>query len=189
MLRLDRMLDFLAKHDFVAPTTEPMVLLTGDSWAPYLCRAIQAAQTSIQIAHYSISTRWNARKVAKFNVYSELLSAPKRGIRCSALIAVHKRSAATARFNATALYELSQAGWSVHLIPYKKLLHAKLFIFDGELSVLGSHNITQTASITNIDLSLAIPGREQSISFERWFNTVRSKHGQSYKPDSAAFSG
>jgi len=183
------MLDFLSKSDFVAPPTEPMVMLSGDSWAPYLCRAIQAARSSIAIAHYSISTKWSARKVAKFNVYSELLAAPRRGIRCSALVAVHKRSAATARFNTTALYQLAQAGWTIHLVPYKKLLHAKLFIFDGALSVLGSHNITQTASITNIDLSLAVPGRDQAISFERWLNTVRSKHGQSYKPERPPFAG
>jgi len=183
------MLDFISKGDFVTPPSEPMIMLSGDAWAQYICRAIQASQSSISIAHYSISTRWSARKVAKFNVYAELLTAPRRGLCCSALVAVHKRSAATARFNATALHQLAEAGWSVHLIPYKKLLHAKLFIFDGQLSVLGSHNVTQTASITNIDLSLAVPGRDQAVAFERWFNTVRSKHGQSYKPDRPAFAG
>lgn len=149
-----------------------MHLLTGDNWAPALCALVQAAQRRIEIAAYSVSTRWPKLASNKFNLYRQLLDAPARGLACTCILAEHKRTAATARFNFWSARQLADHGWTVRRAPRGRLLHAKLFIFDRATVCLGSHNVAHAASATNLDLSVCIAGPDAVAPFLNWYADI-----------------
>lgn len=144
-------------------------LLTGSSWAPSVCAAISNAKTSVLIVQYAVSSRWGKHAGDQYNVYRELINAPARGVRCSAILAEHRRTAATKRFNRMAGNEMKKAGWSVHGLSATNLLHAKIVIVDSRLLIIGSHNMSRVASTDNIDVSLAMTGEEYCKQFIDFF--------------------
>lgn len=148
-----------------APSSHELLLLTGDSWAPVMCTLINSAQRSIYLAAYSVSTRWPKYKTDKFNVYQALLGAPARGVRCRCVLATHKRTAATSRFNTYAALAMAEKKWTVRRAPRGRLLHLKMMIVDDYYVVVGSHNIAHAAASSNIDLSLCLSGAESVRPF------------------------
>lgn len=156
---------------------QPFYILTGDSWAPAVCSILENAQHRIEIAAYSISTRWPRLKSDKFNPYKRLITAPSRGVRCLGVLAQHKRTAATSRFNRYATEQLESAGWAVRRAPSSRLLHAKLFIVDRRIVVIGSHNIAHAASAVNIDVSIAFDSAVAAAPFVSLFYDVWSRSG------------
>lgn len=158
-----------------APWLTSLHLLTGDTWAPSICTLIQSATTRIDIAAYACSTRWPTLATDRYNVYEHLLAAPARGLACTIVLAEHKRTAATARFNAHAARALAAAGWRVRRAPRGRLLHAKIFLFDRRIVVLGSHNIAHAASASNLDLSACLGGEQTAAQFARWFDAVLAR--------------
>ncbi len=160
---------------------EDMLLLTGDSWAPVMCDLIANAKDRIELAAYSVSTRWPRFATDKYNVYAALLAAPPRGIDCRCVLATHKRTSATGRFNHWSAKKMRAAGWVVRLAPRGRLLHLKLMIVDSCVVVMGSHNIAHAAAASNIDLSVCIGGVVQAWPFRKIFNTVYSDAGLAEK--------
>lgn len=160
-----------------APPLEDMLLLTGDSWAPVMCELIQGAQSRIELAAYSVSTRWPRLATDKFNVYQALLAAPARGVDCRCVLATHKRTAATSRFNTWSARQMRKAGWSARLSPRGKLLHLKLMIVDSCVVVTGSHNIAHAAAASNLDLSVCVVGVKSAWPFRKLFNRLYSDAG------------
>jgi phosphatidylserine/phosphatidylglycerophosphate/cardiolipin synthase-like enzyme len=169
MLEILKNLPAQVRPMFISGRAQDTFLLTGSSWAPTLCAALSNAKKSIQIIQYSVSSRWGRHANDQYNVYRELLSAPARGVRCSAILAEHRRTAATKRFNRQAGAAMLDAGWSVHGVSASNLLHAKIIIVDSTMLIIGSHNITRTASIENIDVSLAMTGEEYCKQFIDFF--------------------
>ena len=148
---------------------QDLFLLTGSSWAPSMCAAISNAKKSVLLVQYSVSSRWGNHANDQYNVYRELLAAPTRGVRCSALLAEHRRTASTKRFNRYAGVAMLESGWSVHGVSSSNLLHAKILIIDSSFIIIGSHNITRTASIENIETSLAMTGEDFCKPFIEFF--------------------
>lgn len=138
------------------PINGGIYTLTGDSWAPALCALLAAATQSVDVAAYSITTRWSESPNHCGNVVAAMVGAAARGIRCRALVADHKKTAATSHFNRHARTLLSGANWEVRRAQRAHLLHAKLWLIDKSATIVGSHNITRSASDSNIDLSLCV---------------------------------
>jgi phosphatidylserine/phosphatidylglycerophosphate/cardiolipin synthase-like enzyme len=169
MLEILKNLPAQVRPVLLSGAAENTFLLTGSSWAPALCAAIRNAEKSVKIVQYSVSSRWGKRTNDQYNVYRELLQAPTRGVRCSAILAEHRRTAATKRFNRQAGAAMRESGWAVKGVSASNLLHAKIVIIDDKFVIVGSHNITRTASIENIDVSLAMTGEEYSKQFIEFF--------------------
>lgn len=153
-------------------------LLSGDDWAPTFCAYLDAAQHSIEIAQYCITTKWDTSPGVSGNVYAALRAARARGLTCRALLARHKQSSVSRNFNQFADIQMTGSGWIVRRAKPKNLLHSKLCIIDREHIILGSHNFTMAASISNIDLSILISGRELARSFVQWFETQWASRGE-----------
>lgn len=157
----------------ILPTSpRELLLLTGDSWAPVMCTLINSAEHSICLAAYSVSTRWPKYKTDKYNVYRALLDAPARGIRCRCVLATHKRTAATSRFNTYAALAMAEKKWVVRRAQRGRLLHMKMIIIDNYYVVVGSHNIAHAAAASNVDLSLCLSGTESVYPFMQLFNEL-----------------
>lgn len=153
----------------------PVRLLSGDNYAPAMLDLIQAATHSLDLAAFGISSYWPARGSRQFDIFTALLSAPARGIRCTAVLATHKRSSATARFNKAASVKLAEAGWQIKWAPQAHLLHAKFIQADKKTTIMGSHNISHTAITSNIDLSAVIRYPSAANEAAHWWNELLSK--------------
>lgn len=132
-----------------------------------MCELINKAERSIDLAAYAVSARWQKLATDKYNVYQALLDAPARGVRCRCVIATHKRTAVTSRFNIYSSRALAEKKWLIRHAPRSKLMHMKMIIVDNLYVVVGSHNISRSAAASNIDLSLCLIG-----------NDVAKKHGE-----------
>jgi phosphatidylserine/phosphatidylglycerophosphate/cardiolipin synthase-like enzyme len=152
-------------------------ILTSDTWAPAYCAAIDGARTSIMLCQYSLSTRWDASTANSYNVWAKLLAAKSRGLECRALLARHKRTAATANFNERSSAKLSAEGWTVRRAGASRLLHAKLTIFDDDTVIIGSHNLTEQASSSNVDISVMITGHRVADRFTDFVQNLWAKYG------------
>jgi len=150
-------------------------LLSGDNYAPAMLDLIGAAERSIDLAAFGISAYWPARGSREFDIFTALLNAPGRGLRCTAVLATHKRSSATARFNKAASVKLAEAGWHVKWAPQAHLLHAKFIQADKKTAIMGSHNISHTAITSNIDLSAVIRYPSAANEAAQWWNELLSK--------------
>lgn len=150
-------------------------LLSGDNYAPAMLDLIGAAERSIDLAAFGISAYWPARGSREFDIFTALLNAPALGLRCTAVLATHKRSSATARFNKAASVKLAEAGWQIKWAPQAHLLHAKFIQADKKTTIMGSHNISHTAITSNIDLSAVIRYPSAANEAAHWWNELLSK--------------
>ena len=150
-------------------------LLSGDNYAPAMLDLIQAATHSLDLAAFGISSYWPARGSREFDIFTALLNAPALGLRCTAVLATHKRSSATARFNKAASVKLAEAGWQIKWAPQAHLLHAKFIQADKKTTIMGSHNISHTAITSNIDLSAVIRYPSAANEAAQWWNELVSK--------------
>lgn len=160
----------------------PAWLLYGDSWAPALVAAVDAARHSIDLAAYAIQPGWDRKISTASNVYRALINATRRGVRCRALLAEHGRTRSTRWFNVKARKDLEINGWQIRLIKAPRMLHAKCIIIDNRVMAFGSHNFSLTAARENIDLSVMIEGGNACAPAVEWFNRYWDT-GQTWRPD------
>ena len=149
-----------------------IVLLTGDSWAPSLSLLIKNSTSSIEVAAFALSPKWPRLVSAGYDVFSALDNAPSRGVTCRIVFATHKTRSSSGHFNHTAHDKLDEAGWQVRWHPRARLLHAKFFIFDRSIIVLGSHNVSKAAASSNVDMSVAIDSRPVVDEMYTKFNKI-----------------
>jgi len=67
---------------------------------------------------------------------------------------------------------LGQAGISVKFAPSFPTTHAKLFIFDDDSVILGSHNLSNRSVTVNREVSALIKSRAVAMEFKRYFNIL-----------------
>lgn len=53
-----------------------------------------------------------------------------------------------------------------------KTMHAKVFVFDQETMILGSHNLTDNAVTTNLEISVILTDKEIVNRFLKYFDIV-----------------
>ena len=147
----------------------PVALLHGDNWAPVYCDLLESAESSIDVALFSISKNWPKKYRGNFNIVDKLCEQAERGIRCQAALATHKPSSMTERYNWGAAKRLIESGWRVRWVPPGKLLHAKFLSVDKSKVILGSHNISYTAATVNQDLSVLIKCPDDYLQLNEWF--------------------
>ena len=155
-----------------AVETAPVRLLSGDDYAPEVIRRINGARESIRLAMYAISAAWPARGSREHDVFAVLAATPARGIRCSAVLASHPRGSKTARYNLSAAVKLVEAGWTIRWATQARLLHAKFIQFDSGAAIIGSHNISHSAIVSNVDLSVVVDFSAAGNPASQWWESV-----------------
>ena len=63
-------------------------------------------------------------------------------------------------------------GFNAKKWPDKSLLHSKFIIVDGEKCVMGSHNITQSAFTSNIEISTIVDDPDDIRRFSNYFEML-----------------
>lgn len=149
-----------------------IALLTGDTWAPSLSLLIKNSKRSIDVSAFALTPKWPRLISAKYNVFSALAKAPKHCSHCRIVFATHKTKSRSGHFNHKANEIFTESGWQIRWHPRARLLHAKFFIIDRSIIVLGSHNVSSAAAASNVDMSIALDSPLVVADLQRKFDKI-----------------
>lgn len=140
-----------------------MKILIGADFPKEVIKMIDAAKREIDVITYD--WRWYANKPAhatqQMNI--ALVRAAKRGVRVRAVLNV----ADQAKFLAT-------VGIKARGLKDKRVLHAKLIMFDREKAVIGSHNLTSNAFYRNLECSVVLDLTDEDNRLVQFFENLYS---------------
>lgn len=151
-------------------------ILSGDTWGPWLARALREARQSVLLSVYMISHHWRVPNRHRLNLLAELADCAKRGLTCRCITAASETMNTREAFNRTAATELQAAGWKVRPMTGPRLLHEKIILIDRRLTLIGSHNISKASLTSNHDTSVAIESETVAketfrLFWQRWRET------------------
>ncbi len=154
--------------------------LTRDSYAHSLCALLRSDPAFVYVSMFAISVARKARNTEINSVFRTMESMAAQGIICKIILASGNPFAKTGKFNDYASQRLINAGWKVRWGRRSELIHQKQFIIGRTALVVGSHNVSDSSSNSNLDISIAVAQQDlisQAIAdYNRlWNNSSKKK--------------
>ena len=84
--------------------------------------------------------------------------ASQRGVKVRVVLSNEAKGRHLGKLNRATMGRLQRNGCEVRLQPMQRMVHAKVWIFDGTLAMLGSHNMSQRAVTSNIEVGCEVNG-------------------------------
>jgi phosphatidylserine/phosphatidylglycerophosphate/cardiolipin synthase-like enzyme len=148
--------------------------LPGQTFIKVLIDSIHKTKYSIDIIQY----QWNfytgnpRSQIQELN--RALILKAQRGLKVRVLLNKEGRGQHLMVINMTASKFLSEAGMSVKFGRTFPITHAKLWVFDDDEVILGSHNLSNRSVTVNNEVSALIKSRPVAVEFKRYFNALWS---------------
>lgn len=146
--------------------------LSGQTFIVELIEAVNRASLSIDIIQY----QWNFYRdqpnsqVQKLN--RALLARAGSGIKVRVLLNKEGREQHLMAINMEAAKFLGEAGIAVKFGRTFPITHAKLWVFDDDEVILGSHNLSNRSVTVNFECSAFIKSRPVAVEYRRYFNLL-----------------
>lgn len=146
--------------------------LPGGAYIQKLTQVAGEAQVSINVMQY----QWNwypfqpENPLQKFNL--GIMGLARRGVKFRVLLNIEAVDHRLTGINQRAKRNLESAGAKVKFGLKFPITHAKLFIVDSSLVILGSHNLSSRAVTANDETSVLIKSKGVATEFERYFNVL-----------------
>lgn len=137
-----------------------MIYFDSD-YAKVLAAEIFSASKSVDVCMYVWRFYANDPQAYVQQVYTALLRATARGVRVRVL--THFPDVAA---------RMRKDGINAIVVPATRTLHAKMFILDGRIVGLGSHNMTKRSTERNHESSTMIDDPQAVANAEQYFNTL-----------------
>lgn len=138
---------------------EPKVII-GKKYLDVVIPLLAAARHSIEIIIYEVRLREKIPTHEVSLLLRALQDAAQRGVRVRAIVG-----------NALIAERLRAYGLEAKTLHTGKLMHAKVVLIDRYIAVVGSHNFTQSAFRSNLEVSLAVEfslqGNDLGLYFDR----------------------
>lgn len=135
----------------------------NSDYAEAVLRALRGATTEILFAIFRFPTYENRHSSPSEDIFFELVAAQKRGVKVRVL----------SNFEGFRL-RCANNGLDAKRVPASRLLHAKAFIIDGKILLVGSHNFSKSAFSRNYEGSVATEEFGAIASATEWFNEIWS---------------
>lgn len=146
---------------------------SGGGYPKLIVPLLQQAKGSIDCSQYV--WRWYTRTSKRhvMGLSYALIEAARRGVQCRVLLNREARRNPVTRYNEKTARHLAPAGVKVKLGRTGKADHAKLWIIDKQILVVGSHNMTARSMTCNWEMGAIIwnelAARDAAALFEkRW---------------------
>lgn len=138
-------------------------LLLSAEFTDRLISLIDDAKFSIYI--FMFDWRWvkNDFSCEVSRINQALVRAARRGVSVQALLNY-----------ADLEKQLAELNIQARMANFAKLMHAKSIVLDEEVIVLGSHNLTQSAMRSNVEMSLVVYDKELAARIINYFKTLWS---------------
>ena len=146
--------------------------LSGQTFITELIETVNRAKYSIDIIQY----QWNVypdqpqSHIQRLN--RTLLARAGAGIKMRVLLEKGGSERHLTEINMKAAGVLGEAGIIVKLGRTFPITHAKLWIFDDDEVILGSHNLSNRSVTVNWEVSALIKGRAVAVEYKRYFDSL-----------------
>ena len=146
--------------------------LPGQAYLGVLIDSISKAKSSIDVIQY----QWNfyiGQPNSQIQAINRaVLSKADSGIKIRALLNKEGREQHLMIINMKAAKYLSESGILVKFGMTFPITHAKMWIIDDDVVILGSHNLSNRSVTVNNEASILIRSREVAMEFRRYFNIL-----------------
>ena len=154
---------------FIAADVLP---LAGTGYIDTVPNAIGEVESTLDVIQY----QWHWYKYKENSSVTKLsravLNAALRGVKVRILPNKEGPSNPLTAINVEAKKYLEEAGCKVKFGPSFPVTHAKLWLLDEELTILGSHNISERSVLHNDETSVIISSRAIQKYFKDYFELL-----------------
>jgi len=146
--------------------------LPGQSYIIKLLEKVSSAKYSIDVIQY----QWNfypgnpRSQIQKLN--RTVLGKANTGTKIRVLLSKEGRGQHLTAINMTAQRFLGESGIEVKLGRTFPITHAKLWVFDDDSVILGSHNLSNRSVTVNVETSALIESRAVAKEYRRYFDLL-----------------
>ncbi len=158
---------------FMVEDSESLVTpLPGQTFIIKLIEAISQIKYSLDIIQY----QWNfypgqpESNIQRLN--RTVLAQAQAGKKVRVLLNKEGRGQHLMAINMKAAQFLGEAGIVVKFGRTFPITHAKLWIFDDDAVILGSHNLSSRSVTVNNEVSVLIKSRPVAVEYRRYFNAL-----------------
>ena len=146
--------------------------LPGQTFIIKLVEAISQVKYSLDVIQYQWNFYIDKPKSQIQALNRTVLAQAQAGKKVRVLLNKEGRGQHLMAINMKAARFLGEAGIRVKFGRTFPITHAKLWIIDDDIVILGSHNLSNRSVTVNNESSVMIKGRAVAIEFRRYFNTL-----------------
>lgn len=139
---------------------------------PAVRKLIREAKESIHIVMYMATYTPNKPNSPSNQLLEELVAAHKKGVKVRVVLDQEKLYSDKNHYNDPVYFFLKSSGIRVDYEELYTRTHPKLIIIDGKITVIGSHNWSDSAFKKNRETSVVIKSPEISREYIEWFNRI-----------------
>jgi len=146
--------------------------LPGRTFLPETIQLVRDVQTELQIVLYQWKWEPHQRQSGLQHLNNEVLMAARRGVSVRVLLNKEHEKHHLTNINGLTMRFLQQAGVLCKFGPSFPATHAKLWIFDRGVVVLGSHNLSKRSVFNNDEASVIIKSVPVAMEYLRYFDLL-----------------
>ncbi len=146
--------------------------LPGRAFIGTITDCVRQAKASINIIQFEWKWYHHDHDSTIQQLSYEVLQAARRKVAVRVLLNKEHPRHPLNSVNKNTILNLQGAGALAKFGPSSPITHAKLWVIDNEITVLGSHNMSRRAVTVNDEASVKIVSREVAVEFTRYFETL-----------------
>ena len=146
--------------------------LPGRTYADQLISTINQTRLTLDIIQFQWNFYPGKPESTMQKINRTVLAKIDTGVKVRVLLNKEGRGAHLTAINMRAARYLKEAGAQVKLGRLFPITHAKLWLFDDDFVVLGSHNLSNRSVTVNNEASVLIKSRGVVMEYRRYFNLL-----------------
>lgn len=119
-----------------------------------LPRLLAQARTKVHFSAYELNPTQSITQFGQQPLMPTLRNLAASKLDCRCILASSSKSANIRISNTSAALQLQRHGWLARIAPPYPLQHAKFWLVDDYLAIVGSHNLTISGLLTNNEVSI-----------------------------------
>lgn len=139
-----------------------MIILWDEGFRQALLREIQMAKKEILIASFKCSYRKTGKARHLDAIIEELVRAEKRGVKIQIILNRAEADQTLKMINLRAMRAMEDKGLLVGWTKPGRRWHGKAVVVDRMLTIIGSHNLSETSLSQNGEISILIEDKEMA---------------------------
>ena len=144
-------------------------ILTDNDIFLALIDIINKAQRTIDFMTFKLDLKQGSKRGKINKIFEALQAAQNRGIKIRAQLQIGHNSIGTPHTNHNAARILTETGIETRHPTGERIQHAKLFIIDNEIVLIGSHNLSNKSFEYNCEVSILFYDKKISENLTRYF--------------------
>lgn len=146
--------------------------LPGKTFLPEATDLVKNCQESLEVILYQWRWLVHQRHSKLQHLNNEVLMASRRKVKVRVLLNKEHAKHHLTSINGLTMRYLREAGCEVKFGPSVPSTHAKMWIFDRKITIVGSHNLSKRAVFNNDEASVIIKSGPVAMEFRRYFELL-----------------